>query len=84
MVPLSTLVNMRKAFGPEFTTRFNEYRSIEIFAAPAPGHSTGDAMSAVAAVANEVLPRDMGYRVERDDRTSSRWRAAARESSRSR
>ena len=61
MVPLSTLVNMRKAFGPEFTTRFNEYRSIEIFAAPAPGHSTGDAMSAVAAVANDVLPRDMGY-----------------------
>ena len=61
MVPLSTLVNMQKAFGPEFTTRFNEYRSIEIFAAPAPGYSTGDAMSAVAAVAGQVLPRDMGY-----------------------
>ncbi len=61
MVPLSTLVNMQKAFGPEFTTRFNEYRSLEIFAAPAPGHSTGDAMNAVAAVADEVLPRDMGY-----------------------
>jgi hydrophobic/amphiphilic exporter-1 (mainly G- bacteria), HAE1 family len=61
MVPLSTLVNMQRAFGPEFTTRFNEYRSIEIFALPSPGHSTGDAMSAVAAVANEVLPRDMGY-----------------------
>jgi multidrug efflux pump len=61
MVPLSTLVDMRKAFGPEFTTRFNEYRSIEIFAAPAPGYSTGDAMDAVAAVADQVLPRDMGY-----------------------
>ena len=61
MVPLSTLVNMQKAFGPEFTTRFNEYRSIEIFGVPAPGHSTGDAMSAVAAVADQVLPRDMGY-----------------------
>ncbi len=61
MVPLSTLVNMQRAFGPEFTTRFNEYRSIEIFAAPAPGYSTGDAMDAVAAVANQVLPRDMGY-----------------------
>ena len=47
-------------FGPEYTTRFNEYRSIEIFAAPAPGYSTGDAMSAVTQVANEVLPRDMG------------------------
>jgi HAE1 family hydrophobic/amphiphilic exporter-1 len=61
MVPLSTLIDMQKASGPEFTTRFNEYRSIEIFAAPAPGHSTGDAMSAVAAVADDVLPRDMGY-----------------------
>jgi hydrophobic/amphiphilic exporter-1 (mainly G- bacteria), HAE1 family len=61
MVPLSTLVNMQRTVGPEFTTRFNEYRSIEIFAAPAPGHSTGDAMNAVAAVADEVLPRDMGY-----------------------
>jgi multidrug efflux pump len=61
MVPLSTLVTMRKTFGPEFTTRFNEYRSIEIFAAPAPGYSTGDAMSAIAAVADQMLPRDMGY-----------------------
>src|SRR6202022_4061954 len=60
MVPLSTLVNMDRAFGPEFTTRFNEYRSIEIFAQPAPGYSTGDAMSAVTEVADQVLPRDMG------------------------
>jgi hydrophobic/amphiphilic exporter-1 (mainly G- bacteria), HAE1 family len=61
MVPLSTLVTMQNAFGPEYTTRFNEYRSIEIYAAPAPGFSTGDAMKAVAEVADQVLPRDMGY-----------------------
>ena len=59
-VPLSTLVDMQRVFGPEYTTRFNEYRSIEIFAAPAPGHSTGDAMNAVTQVANQVLPREMG------------------------
>ncbi len=59
-VPLSTLVDMQRAFGPEYTTRFNEYRSIEIFAAPAPGYSTGDAMTAVTQVADQVLPRDMG------------------------
>jgi HAE1 family hydrophobic/amphiphilic exporter-1 len=58
-VPLSTLVDMQRAFGPEYTTRFNEYRSIEIFAAPAPGYSTGDAMNAIAQVADAVLPRDM-------------------------
>ena len=31
MVPLSTLITMKRDTGPEYTTRFNEYRSIEIF-----------------------------------------------------
>jgi multidrug efflux pump subunit AcrB len=60
MVPLPTLVDMQRVFGPEYTTRFNEYRSIEIFASPAPGYSTGDAMNAITQVAQQVLPRDMG------------------------
>jgi HAE1 family hydrophobic/amphiphilic exporter-1 len=61
MIPLSTLVHLQTTVGPQYTTRFNEYRSIEIFAAPAPGYSTGDAMNAAAEVADQVLPRDMGY-----------------------
>jgi HAE1 family hydrophobic/amphiphilic exporter-1 len=61
MLPLSTLVDLRKSTGPEYLTRFNEYRGVEIFAFPAPGYSTGQAMAAVSAVADEVLPRDMGY-----------------------
>ena len=61
MVPLSTLLRMQDTFGPEYTTRFNEYRSIEIYALPAPGFSTGDAMKAVAEVSSQVLPREMGY-----------------------
>ncbi len=61
MVPLSTLVTMRRDTGPEYTTRFNEFRSIEIFAAPAPGYSTDDAMRAIKEVSDSVLPRDMGY-----------------------
>src|SRR5204862_122615 len=40
---------------------FIQYRGVEIFAVPAPGYSTGQAMAAVAAVADQVLPRDMGY-----------------------
>jgi HAE1 family hydrophobic/amphiphilic exporter-1 len=60
MVPLSTLLDLQKASGPEFTTRFNEYRSIEIFGAPARGYSAGQAMGAITQVANQVLPRDMG------------------------
>ena len=60
MVPLSTLVDLQKASGPEFTTRFNEYRSIEVFGSPARGYSAGQAMNAITQVANQVLPRDMG------------------------
>jgi HAE1 family hydrophobic/amphiphilic exporter-1 len=60
MVPLSTLLDLQNALGPDFTNLFNDYRSIEIFGAPAPGHSAGDAMRAVTEVANQVLPRDMG------------------------
>ncbi len=61
MVPLSTLVTMKRDTGPEYTTRFNEYRGVEIFAAPAPGYSTDDAMRAIMEVSDSVLPRDMGY-----------------------
>jgi hydrophobic/amphiphilic exporter-1 (mainly G- bacteria), HAE1 family len=61
MVPLSTLVRLEKSSGPEYVTRFNEYRGVEVFAFPAPGYSTSQAMAAVAAVADQVLPRDMGY-----------------------
>jgi HAE1 family hydrophobic/amphiphilic exporter-1 len=61
MLPLSTLVSLEKASGPEYSNRFNGYRAIEVIAMPAPGYSSGQAMAAVAAVADQVLPRDMGY-----------------------
>ncbi|HVP30811.1 MAG TPA: efflux RND transporter permease subunit [Myxococcota bacterium] len=61
MMPLSTLVSLEKSSGPEYSTRFNEFRAIEVIAIPAPGYSSGQAMAAVAAVADRVLPRDMGY-----------------------
>src|SRR5579884_1820127 len=60
-VPLSTLVSLEKTSGPEYSTRFNGYRAIEVLAIPAPGYSSGQAMAAVAAVADQVLPNDMGY-----------------------
>jgi HAE1 family hydrophobic/amphiphilic exporter-1 len=60
-IPLSTLVSFEKTSGPEYSTRFNQYRAVEVLAIPAPGYSSGQAMAAVAAVADRVLPRDMGY-----------------------
>jgi len=60
-IPLSTLVSLEKSSGPEYSNRFNEYRAIEVLAMPTPGYSSGQAMAAVAAVADQVLPADMGY-----------------------
>src|SRR6185369_4201370 len=61
MVPLSSFVTVRQVTGPEYTVRFNLYRSVEIQGAPAPGYSSGQALQALEEVAGEVLPSEMGY-----------------------
>ena len=61
MIPLDTLVETKPTSGPEFTNRFNLYRSAEITGVPAPGFSSAQAMKALEEVAASVLPKDMGY-----------------------
>ena len=61
MLPLSSVVSLQTRAGPEFTSRFNEYRAVEITGSPAAGYSTVKAMAALEQVANEVLPKGMGY-----------------------
>ncbi|MFO8128843.1 MAG: multidrug efflux RND transporter permease subunit [Bacteroidales bacterium] len=61
MVPLGTLVEVQDISGPEFTYRFNLYRSTEITGSPAQGYSSAEALDALEEVASEVLPADMGY-----------------------
>src|SRR6201982_340015 len=60
MTPLASLVSIRRVSGPEYTNRFNLFRSIQINGSPAPGYSSGQAMSAMEEVANEVLPAGYG------------------------
>src|SRR5256714_1903912 len=60
-VPLSTLVTMRQINGPEFTTRFNEYRAAQINGLLAPGYSTRQGMRALEEVFAETMSRDMGF-----------------------
>jgi HAE1 family hydrophobic/amphiphilic exporter-1 len=60
-VPLDTLLQTSPASGPEFTNRFNLYRSAEVTGAPAVGFSSAQAMAALEAVAKETLPEDVGY-----------------------
>ena len=61
MVPLSALLTTDNIQGPEFTNRFNLFRSAQITGIPAPGYSSGQATAALEEVAKEVLPREMGY-----------------------
>ena len=61
MVPLSTLVSTERTQGPEFTTRFNLFRSAELTGQPAAGYSSAQALDALEEVAKETLPSDMSY-----------------------
>ena len=60
-VPLSAFVSIKEIAGPDFTNRFNLYRSIELTGGPAPGYTSVQALDALEAVAAETLPADMGY-----------------------
>ncbi len=61
MVPLSSFVRVRATAGPEYTVRFNLYRSVEIQGIQAPGYSSGQALDALEDVAKKTLPAGMGY-----------------------
>ncbi len=61
MVPLATISTITPISGPDYTNRFNLYRSVEVTGGPAPGYTSTDAMTALEEVAAEVLPQDMRY-----------------------
>jgi hydrophobic/amphiphilic exporter-1 (mainly G- bacteria), HAE1 family len=60
MVPLSTLVTIRRITGPNFISRFNLYTSAEIMGAAAPGYSSGQAIKAIEDVM-KTMPGEVGY-----------------------
>jgi hydrophobic/amphiphilic exporter-1 (mainly G- bacteria), HAE1 family len=62
MVPVKTLVNLKRVYGPETVTRNNLFNAVTINGIPKPGYSTGDAIKAVEETASQVLPR--GYATE--------------------
>jgi HAE1 family hydrophobic/amphiphilic exporter-1 len=61
MVPLAALTRFRSGSGPEFTMRFNEYRSAQLNGAAAPGYSTNQGMKALEEVFAQTMPLEMGY-----------------------
>jgi len=61
MVPLSALTKFESRTGPEFTMRFNEYRSAQMNASAAAGYSSDQAMKALEDVFAKNMPAEMGF-----------------------
>ncbi|HLL44661.1 MAG TPA: efflux RND transporter permease subunit, partial [Segetibacter sp.] len=61
MVPINTLVKLKRVYGPETVSRYNLFNSIGINAMAKPGYSSGDAIKAVEEVAATSLPEGYTY-----------------------
>jgi HAE1 family hydrophobic/amphiphilic exporter-1 len=61
MVPLSALTKFESRSGPEFTMRYNLYRSAQVIGSAAPGYSSTQAMKALEETFAQTMPREMGY-----------------------
>jgi len=60
-VPLDAISTIENITGPEFTLRYNEYRSAQINASAAAGYSSTQAMNALEETFRQTMPNDMGY-----------------------
>ncbi|SEK74901.1 efflux RND transporter permease subunit [Parapedobacter koreensis] len=61
MVPVNTIVKLKKVMGPEIVNRYNLYNAIAVNAIPSDGYSTGEAMAAMEEVAAAYLPGNYSY-----------------------
>jgi HAE1 family hydrophobic/amphiphilic exporter-1 len=61
MLPLDAITTIDQISGPEFTMRYNEYRSAQINGAAAPGYSSAQAMKALEETFRQTMPNEMGY-----------------------
>jgi hydrophobic/amphiphilic exporter-1 (mainly G- bacteria), HAE1 family len=61
MVPLTALTKFESRSGPEFTMRYNEYRSAQINGSAAPGYSSDQAEAALEDVFKKTMPSEMGF-----------------------
>ena len=60
MVPFSSFMTIKKKQGLNEITRYNLYPSASIQGAPAPGFSSGQALTALRETAEETLPKGYG------------------------
>ena len=58
LVPLSSLISVKRVTGPELVNRFNIFPAAKVLGDPAPGYSSGQAIEAMEEVAAKVLGTD--------------------------
>ncbi len=61
MVPLSTLMSLRRVTGPRDIPHYNVYRAAKIQGSAAPGYSSGEALDRMEEIARETLPPTMSF-----------------------
>jgi multidrug efflux pump len=61
MVPLSSLMTVRYVAAPKLLERFNGFPAVKVTGNPAEGYSSGQALAAMEAVANETLPGGFSF-----------------------
>ena len=61
MASVGNYVTLTKVYGPDLFNRFNLFTSIAVTGNPAPGYSSGEALAAIARVAQQTLPQGYGY-----------------------
>ena len=60
-IPMSGLTSTKAISGPEFTMRYNLYRSAQLNGSAAPGYSSDQATKALEEVFSQTMPQGMGY-----------------------
>jgi hydrophobic/amphiphilic exporter-1 (mainly G- bacteria), HAE1 family len=61
MVPLGSLLEVRRSYGAELITRYNQYPAAPIFGAAATGFSSGQALKLMENLAGRTLPNGIGF-----------------------
>lgn len=63
MVPLDSVVSLKRSLGPDNVDRFNAFPAAKIMGEPKPGYTSGDAIKAIEQIIKEELPTgyDIGW-----------------------
>ena len=61
MVPISSLITLKRVYGPQTVAHYNLFNAITVNAQAKPGTSSGDAIKAVVEVAKQKLPASFSY-----------------------